>query len=47
MKTKPKKIEYEQAVFAHWGLSLYKEHGENWRIEAEKILKECHDKREE
>jgi len=38
---KAKKAEYEQAVFAHWGLALYKEHGENWKVEADKILKEC------
>ncbi|MDH5259302.1 MAG: hypothetical protein OEX07_14905 [Gammaproteobacteria bacterium] len=38
---KEKKAEYEQAVFAHWGLGLYKEHGEKWKEEADKILKEC------
>lgn len=38
---KEKKAEYEQAVFAHWGLDLYKKHGENWKVEANKILKEC------
>ncbi len=41
---KQKKAEYDQAVFAHWGLSLYREHGENWREEGQKILKECLDK---
>jgi hypothetical protein len=41
---KAKKAEYEQAVFAHWGLELYKKHGEDWRKEADKILKECIEK---
>lgn len=39
---KAKKAEYEQAVFIHWALALYKEHGADWRIEGEKILKERH-----
>jgi len=38
---KAKKAEYEQAVFAHWGLGLYKKHGENWREEAGKVITEC------
>ena len=41
---KVKKAEYEQAVFAHWGLDLYKKYGKDWKKEGEKILKECSDK---
>lgn len=36
---KVKKAEYEQAVFTHWALRLYEEHGSSWREEGEKILK--------
>jgi hypothetical protein len=38
-ENKAQKAEYEQAVFMHWAMTLYKEHGENWREEASKILK--------
>lgn len=38
---KAKKAEYEQAVFIHWALQLFNEHGDGWAREAEKVIKEC------
>lgn len=33
------KAEDEQATVIYWMLSLYTEHGDNWREEGDKILK--------
>lgn len=32
------KAEYEQAIYIHWALDLYKKHGENWMEIGNKIL---------
>lgn len=35
----PNKAEEEQAAVIHWMLCLYEQHGDNWEVEGEKILK--------
>ena len=40
---KAKKAEYEQAVFIHWASNLLREHGDNWKKEAARILDELQD----
>ena len=37
----PNKAEEEQAAVIHWMLCLYELHGDNWRAEGEKLLKEA------
>lgn len=37
---KAKKAEYEQAVFIHWALSLYEQHGSGWMKEGNKIIQQ-------
>ena len=41
---KAEKAEYEQAVFIHWALNLYEQHGNGWKTEGNKILNQCHKK---
>lgn len=36
----PPKAEYEQAVYIHWASDLLDKHGDNWKEEASKILKD-------
>jgi len=35
-----RKAEDEQASTIHWMLTMYEQHGENWRAEAEEYLKQ-------
>ena len=42
---KERKATYEQAVFIHWALDLYEEHGDNWSDAGVAILKDCLDTR--
>ncbi len=39
-KRGPKKAEYEQAVCIHWLSGILNEHGESWRVEARRIVKD-------
>lgn len=36
----PRRIEEEQAAALHWMLNMYFKHGDQWRAEGEKILKD-------
>ncbi len=34
------KAEYEQAVYIHWASNLLKEHGENWKLHGNNIIRD-------
>lgn len=44
---KESKAEYEQAVYIHWASDLLEKHGDDWKAEGNKIIKELCDKHQQ